>query len=146
MEQEYWTNPRSLKILFSLGELPQSWLEGSRRYSRFSPVPQGGLINNTKINLYAWNVSPGILAMLMNILQFDHENNWKSFNYLGIPTSLKSLTCYSWTLILEKIKREFLIWGSHWPNLAGQLIFVKSVLFSLHVFQFSTLMAPISIK
>jgi hypothetical protein len=74
------------------------------------------------------------------------QENWTSFKYLGIPICLQNLSCSSWTPLIDKIKSKFTLWGSQWLNLTGKVVLIKAVLSALPIFQFSSLLAPTSVK
>jgi hypothetical protein len=68
-----------------------------------------GLVNDSKSNIYEWNISRSLTTQIARILHFEYEENWKSFKYLGIPISLKLLPFNYWLPILDKIKKKNLL-------------------------------------
>jgi hypothetical protein len=105
-----------------------------------------GLINKHKSQIYALNVNVSTMARIAQILQFPLTTDWKYFNYLGTPISLKELPGEAWQIILQKIKDQFEIWGASWLNPAGRVVLIKAVISSIPIFQFSALYAPAGIK
>jgi hypothetical protein len=89
-----------------------------------------------------WNVSAHSLIGIAQILGFSISNEWKTFKYLGLPMCLKSLPGEYWQIILQKIREKMDSWGTRWLNLAGRVVLIKSVMSSLPLFQFSSLLAP----
>jgi hypothetical protein len=106
----------------------------------------GALINSAKSNVYAWNTPTRTTHLIENIFRFPLIEKWKTFRYLGIPICLKSLPNSAWSQILDKFKSKLDHWGAFWLNLVGRTVLIKSVLSALPIFQFSSLLAPQSIK
>jgi hypothetical protein len=50
----------------------------------------GGKVNELKSQIYGWNVPQHEMQTIARILNFTGTTTWHSFNYLGIPISLKS--------------------------------------------------------
>lgn len=50
-----------------------------------------GLLNKVKSQIYVWNVFAHSLIGIAQILGFAISNEWKTFEYLGLPVCLKSL-------------------------------------------------------
>jgi hypothetical protein len=99
----------------------------------------GGLVNENKIQIYAWNIDACNLLELAQILSFPISKEWNFFKYLGMPICLKYIPGEYWHIIIQKIKENMENWGSIWLNPAGCLVLIKSILSSLPIFQFSTL-------
>jgi hypothetical protein len=83
---------------------------------------------------------------LAQILSFPISEDWKLFKYPGMPICLKSIPGEYWHIIIQKIKEKMESWGSIWLNPAGHLVLIKSILSSLPIFQFSSLLAPMGTK
>jgi hypothetical protein len=102
----------------------------------------GGLLNKIKIQIYVWNVSAHSHLGIAQILGFAISNDWKTFKYLGLPMCLKSLPGEYWQIILQKFREKMDSWGTRWLNPAGHVVLIKSIMSSLPLFQFSSLLAP----
>jgi hypothetical protein len=63
-----------------------------------------------------------------------------------IPICLKLLPNSAWNQILDKLKNKLDHWGAFWLNLVGRTVLIKSVLSSLPIFQFSSLLSPQNVK
>jgi hypothetical protein len=88
-----------------------------------------------------------VAASIVVIIQFSLQESWNSFKYLGIPICLQTLPSLAWTQIIDKIKYKFIQWGSQLFNLAGRVVLnIKSILTTLPIFQFSSLLAPTNVK
>jgi hypothetical protein len=106
----------------------------------------GGKINKYKIHIYVWNFNSRVATNIAGILQLPMLENWTSLRYLGIPICLQSLPSSTWSHIVEKIKAKFIQWGSQWHNPVNPVVLIKSILSALLIFQFSSLLSPISVK
>jgi hypothetical protein len=104
------------------------------------------LIHSVKSNVYAWNTPARTTHLIENIFRFPLIEKWKTFRYLGISICLKSLPNSAWKQILDKFKSKLHHWGAFWLNLVGRTVLIKSILSALPIFQFSSLLAPQSIK
>eukprot|EP00253_Pinus_taeda_P002867 PITA_02867 len=105
----------------------------------------GSSLNKGKCNIYCWNTSPPMLNSIAQCLGVAATDVWTSFKYLGMPIFLKRAYSRDWIPQLEKFKIKLQAWGYNWLNIAGKSILIKSVLFSLPLFQFSVLLAPVNI-
>ena len=82
---------------------------------------------------------------ISRILNMDGTVSWESFSYLGVPIFKTKSKSFSWTPIVDKIKRKIIGWGTAWLNLAGKVILIKAVLNSFLIYQCSLLLAPVKI-
>lgn len=105
----------------------------------------GSSLNYGKCHIYCWNTTPSLLNSISRTFGFATSSNWTSFKYLGLPVFLKRAYSKDWLPQLEKFKIKLLAWGFSWLNIARKSVLIKSVLNSLPLFQFSVLLAPISI-
>jgi len=106
----------------------------------------GGLVNSHKCCLYACNTNAYSLIVISRILQFPLVSNWRCFKYLGIPICLNSLSAADWNIITSKISEKFTSWGVQWLNPTQRLVLAKAILSALPVFQYSSMLAPSSVK
>jgi hypothetical protein len=106
-----------------------------------------GLINHNKCHIYAWNVNKTLVNAISSVFQFPHNESWTSFKYgLGMPICLWSSSFHLWQHVINKINTKFTLYGAQWLNHVGYLVLIKFVLLALHVFQYSTLLAPMGIQ
>jgi len=105
----------------------------------------GSVVNKSKSHIYSWNTSPRLLSAISRCLGFEASSTWSTFKYLGLPISQKRPTSKDWLPQLEKFKAKIQAWGFSWLNVAGKTVLIKSVLNSLPLFQFASLLAPASI-
>jgi hypothetical protein len=102
----------------------------------------GSQINHRKSQIFGWNCKPREMVEISRILEMEGETQWESVKYLGVPI-FKSKPKYShWSPVIDKIKTIIQAWGASWLNLAGKLVFLKSVLASIPIYQSSILLAP----
>jgi hypothetical protein len=87
-----------------------------------------------------------VATSIVGIFQFPLMESWTTFKYLGIPIYLQNLSSSSWAPIVDKIKLNFIQWGSQWINHAGRVVLIKTALSALPIFQFLSLLAPPSVK
>lgn len=105
----------------------------------------GNMLNKGKCHIYSWNTLPGFLSSIARCLGFAASSSWSSFKYLGLLVFLKRDFNKDWLPQLEKFKCKLQAWGYSWLNIAGKSVLIKYVLFSLPLFHFSIILAPMGI-
>ena len=73
------------------------------------------------------------------------SQNWDSFTYLCVPIFKSTINLVNCNPIVDKLKAKIQKWGAGWLTLAGKLVFLKSVLYSVPIYQSSILLAPITV-
>eukprot|EP00253_Pinus_taeda_P030665 PITA_30665 len=102
----------------------------------------GGAVNFHKSCVYGWNISNQTTHNIANIFGVTYKTKWDHFSYLGMPVSLGPLKAETWNEIIDKVKMKVQQWGTHWLNLAGRLILLKSGITSLPLYRFTLYQAP----
>ena len=81
------------------------------------------------------------MASTAEILALPSSINWKTFTYIWMPIVEEKTPRSAWEIFFDNIKKKFENWETRWLNPVGQLVFIKSVLSALPLYQFSTLLA-----
>lgn len=71
----------------------------------------GGNINKRNTNIYGWNVSPHLMNLIANTLEFTSVQNWTSFIYFDTPIMMGNLTTSDWQVKVHKIMKKIRQWG-----------------------------------
>jgi hypothetical protein len=106
----------------------------------------GGLINKNKIQIYAWNIDAQVPYGIRPNSFFSPSQRLEAFQILGDANLLKIHPRGILANHNQKIKEKMESWGAIWLNPAGHLVLIKSILSSLPIFQFSSLLAPMGTK
>jgi hypothetical protein len=105
----------------------------------------GSEINQTKSNIYGWNITPNEMLRITRVLGMEGHTNWEAFKYLGVPIFKSAPRASHWSHLAEKLKNKFTSWGANWLNLAGKAVLIKAVVSSIPIYQCSLLLAPATV-
>jgi exonuclease III len=86
----------------------------------------GSEINQTKSNIYGWNITPNEMLRITRVLGIEGHTNWEAFKYLGVPIFKSAPRASHWSHLAEKLKNKFTSWGANWLNLAGKAVLIKA--------------------
>lgn len=102
----------------------------------------GNKINLQKSKIYCWNCPGTELGRIARALEMECPRNWVSFTYLGVSIFKTTSNSANWNPIIDKLKAKIQKWGADWLTLAGKLVLLKSVLYTIPIYQSSILLAP----
>jgi hypothetical protein len=88
----------------------------------------GAVINDSKSEIYSWNISHQELEGITSILGFKGHENWERIQYLGLPIIAGGNKRSVWTSLISKIKNRISAWGGFWLTRSGKATLIKSVL------------------
>jgi exonuclease III len=102
----------------------------------------GAVINDSKSEIYSWNLSHQELVGISAILGFKGHENWERIQYLGLPIISGGNKRSVWTDLISKIKNKIAAWGGFWLTRGGKVTLIKSVLSAIPLYQAAFLLAP----
>eukprot|EP00253_Pinus_taeda_P034784 PITA_34784 len=109
-----------------------------RSYCRAS----GALINESKSEVFSWNIDQREVNGISALLGFKGQAIWDRFKYLGLPIISGANKRSLWSEIISKIKTKIAVWGGYWLMKGGKVILIKSMLSALPIFQATFLLVP----
>jgi ribonuclease HI/exonuclease III len=109
-----------------------------RNYCKVS----GALVNESKSEVFSWNISQHELTGITTLLGFKGHTNWDRFKYLGLPIISGVNKRSLWSDVISKIKSKISAWGGYWLTKGGKVILIKSLLSALPIYQAAFLLAP----
>jgi hypothetical protein len=112
-----------------------------RNYCRTS----GALVNESKSEVFSWNIGQPELTGIISILGFKGHAKWDRFKYLGLPIILAAIKDRFGATSYLKSNPKSLAWGGYWLTKGGKVILIKSVLSALPIYQAAFLLAPRSV-
>lgn len=100
------------------------------------------LINESKSEVFSWNIDQRELSDITTLLGFKGQATWDRFKYLGLPIISGANKRSLWSEIISKIKTKIAVWGGYWLTKGGKVILIKAMLAALPIFQTTFLLAP----
>lgn len=102
----------------------------------------GALVNDSKSEVYSWNIDQQALSAIAISLGFKGHSHWEKIKYLGLPIISGVNKRSLWADIISKFKSKISKLGGHWLTKGGKVILLKSQLSSLLIYQAAFLLAP----
>eukprot|EP00253_Pinus_taeda_P019656 PITA_19656 len=121
----------STKIAKAIDSVLRSYCKASRE-----------LINESKSEVFSWNIDQRELTGITTLLGFKGQATWDKFKYLGLPIISGANKRSLWSEIISKIKTKIATWGGYWLTKGGKVILIKSIMSTLPIFQVAFLLAP----
>jgi hypothetical protein len=106
----------------------------------------GAAINDSKSEIYSWNVNQQELAGISAILGFKGHENWERVQYLGLSITSGGNKRTDWSTLISKIKNRIAAWGGFWLTRSGKVTLIKTVLSAIPLYQAAFLLAPRSVN
>lgn len=88
--------------------------------------------NNTKSNVFILGTTKEKKKKIRNMLQFEERSI--PFTYLRMPMVSSKLSCKDCKPFMDNILRRITSWKNRFLSYAGQLMLIKSVLFSIQIY------------